>query len=157
MKLMQKIKEDLVTARKSRDIVKSNLLSALYSDCLKIGIDDGHRETTDLEVVSVIKKFEKGLNETLRSLRSQVIESKMAVGMTNISTEENPCINQYLTERKILENYLPSQLTREDLEDIIFSLKTTDISTVMKFLKENHPGQYDGKIATDIVKKIDKI
>jgi uncharacterized protein YqeY len=59
---------------------------------------------------------------------------------------------------KIIESFLPVEKTREELDSIIESfLQETDRSKkamgiVMKKLKENFAGQYDGKVASEILK-----
>ena len=58
----------------------------------------------------------------------------------------------------ILEEYLPQQLSSADLEKIIVQLKETTpglaLNVVMKHLKDNYAGQYDGKSASEIAKRV---
>lgn len=135
--LMEKIKADMITAKKAGEKNKATLLNTLYAEAGTVGKNKENRESTDQEVLSVIKKFIKGVDETLQALGN-----------------EGTAVAIFLEEKKILESYMPQQLTREDLEDIIFGLKTKDMATVMKHLKENYAGLYDGKTASEIVKKL---
>jgi uncharacterized protein YqeY len=61
-------------------------------------------------------------------------------------------------EIAILEEYLPQQLSSADLEKIIVQLKETTpglaLNVVMKHLKDNYAGQYDGKSASEIAKRV---
>jgi uncharacterized protein YqeY len=61
-------------------------------------------------------------------------------------------------EIAILEGFLPKQLSSEDLEKIIVQLKDTTpglaLNLVMKHLKDNYAGQYDGKSASEIAKRV---
>lgn len=63
-------------------------------------------------------------------------------------------------EIKILDEYLPSLYTEDHLGTIIsdYILKEAieykkDMGKIMKWLKDNHLGKYDGKIASAIVNK----
>ena len=65
-----------------------------------------------------------------------------------------------LKEISILETYLPKQLSEEALRSSIKgvislnSYTVKDMGKVMSFLKDNYAGQYDGKLASVIVKEI---
>lgn len=57
-----------------------------------------------------------------------------------------------------IEAFLPKQLSAEEIGVIVADLRATDPSMnmggVMKVLKERYAGQYDGRVASDIVKKL---
>ena len=57
-----------------------------------------------------------------------------------------------------IESFLPQQMSATDLEKIITQLKSENaglnMGSAMKLLKEKYPGQYDGKAASEIAKKI---
>ena len=62
---------------------------------------------------------------------------------------------------KIYEKYLPNSLTDEELSDIIFTevKKIGEISpkmmgSIMKFLKDNYFGRFDGKKASEMIKNV---
>lgn len=139
MSLLEQIRVDQIQARKNRDAERASLLTTLLSEAANVGLNDGKRETTDLEVIAVIKKFIKNIDETL-AVRD---------------------VEELRTERNILESYLPSQLTEEELTQIVElyiealvqprSMKL--MGTVMKHLRESYEGQYDGKLASNIVKR----
>jgi uncharacterized protein YqeY len=61
-------------------------------------------------------------------------------------------------EIAILEEFLPKQLSGEELEKIIVTLKEATpglaLNVVMKHLKDNYAGQYDGKSASEIAKRV---
>lgn len=56
-------------------------------------------------------------------------------------------------EIDILSEYLPKQLTDQDLEKFAKD-ETLILPTYMKFLKENYTGRYDGKLASEIWKRV---
>jgi uncharacterized protein YqeY len=61
-------------------------------------------------------------------------------------------------ERIILETYLPQQLSAGELEALITALASelgsTQIGPLMAKLRERHAGTYDGKLASEIIKKL---
>lgn len=59
----------------------------------------------------------------------------------------------------ILEKYLPQQLTKDQLTGLVSSIiedygysSMKDMGKIMAALKETHAGQYDGKLASEIIK-----
>lgn len=144
MNLLDQIKQDNIAARKAKDAVKSALLTTLVSEIANIGKNDGNRETTDAEATAVVKKFIKGVNETLKALE---FSSDSRVLIAN-------------AEKAILESYLPTQLSTDTLTEIINAFVSNmperslkQMGAVMKMLKEKYDGQFDGKAANDIIKR----
>lgn len=144
MTILNNIREKSIEARKSKDSVASSLLVTLLSEVAMIG-KNANRETTDAEAVAVIKKFINNNKETL----GLVLEIDEVRG------------NALAREIAILETFLPTQLSADDLETviktIIYEVKATtpkEMGVVMKTLKERHEGTYDSKVASDLVKKL---
>lgn len=143
MTLLEKIKQDNIAARKAKNTVKSALLTTLVSEISNIGKNDGNRETTEPESIAVVKKFIKGVDETLKALEFS----------------SNPRVLVAIEEKKILESYLPTQLSEIELTAVVDQIISTladrspkQMGVVMKRLKEMHDGRYDGKIASGIIK-----
>ena len=148
--MLNRIKDDMLMARKNKDKVVSNLLITLYSEASMVGKNDGNRETTDIEVLKTIKKFIKNDKETL-------------MGHIELSSEgETTEVMETLKkEISILEMYIPEQLTEIELTGIISTVVAENsicnmkgMGLIMKSLKEKYDGLYDGKLASLIVKKI---
>jgi hypothetical protein len=62
------------------------------------------------------------------------------------------------TEKALLEAYLPQQMSAEQLESIIGALATelggNQIGPIMAKLRERHAGQFDGKLASELIRKL---
>ena len=62
------------------------------------------------------------------------------------------------SEKAILEAYLPQQLSAEALQQIVNDLAselgTTQIGPIMAKLRERHAGQFDGKLASELIRKL---
>lgn len=146
MSLLAKIKSDSLTARKNHDSFRGTLLTTLYSEAATVGKNDGNRETTDTEVVAVVKKFVKGADETLAILNADPARNAEAIAI----------ITQ---EKTILESYLPAQLSEAELQAVLVNLVDSladrspkQMGAVMKQLKASHEGTYDGALASKLIK-----
>jgi uncharacterized protein len=137
MSLLQRIKDDLLIARKEiKDNLQISILRTLVSEASRVGFDDGKRESTDSEVVKVIKIFIKNLKET--------IETAEVLGV-NVDTQRR--------EVEILEQYIPKLMSEEELLTIInLSIDTHKTkSELMRYFKQSYPDRYDGKTLARIV------
>ena len=152
--LIQKLRVDALQARKDAikgsDVcaqVASTLLVTLVSEAAMVGKNDGGREPTDDEVVKVLKKFVKGVDDTLDVL------SKAA-------PEGDARIVQLRIEKDVLAGYLPQQLSAEvlaaEIQRIVAALPEKgpkQMGAVMKALKDGFGGRYDGALAGRLVKE----
>lgn len=145
--LLEQIKKDWFDARKAKEPEKVYLLSTLYSEASMIGKDDGNRLTSDAEVVARVKKFVKGIDEMLN------IEPPNRLAKVKI--------NQLVLERAWLSVYLPKQMTEEELKIVISTIMVDqDITSikamgmVMKTLNAQYNGQFDGKMASGMIREL---
>ena len=145
MSLLNQIKDAQLQARKERDEIKSSLFTTLYSEASMKGKNDGNRDSTDEEVIAVIKKFLNGVNETLEALKfSSDGRVKVAV-----------------LEKEILESLLPKQLSEDELRIAISALiagleerNPKAMGKIMAGLKAQFAGLYDGAVASKLIKEM---
>lgn len=139
--LIERIKSDLLAARKSRATVATNSLTALVGEAVMVGKNAGNRESTDDEVIATVRKFIKNLEETKRNL-------------INHNKDTAVCDE----ELAIISKYLPQQMSSDQLKaaiaDILAENAGANMGVVMKVLKEKHSGLYDGKLASEIAKQV---
>ena len=142
MSLLEAIKADLTKARKSKNSLASAVLSTLYSEAVMVGKNKGTRETTAAETLGKVRAFIKNIAETLKSLPG---------GHAQIESMQQ--------EKTLLQNYLPQQLTEDGLKDAIRGIgdhhekSIKSMGKIMAELKARHDGAYDGKLASNLVKK----
>ena len=142
--IIEKIQDEYIQARRDRDQLTVNLLSTLISDISMVGKNDGNRDSTDEEAVRIIKKFLKSMEEMIHD----------TIDLEKIANIE--------TEKKILNSYLPKQMTEEEITDCIKCFVAakeatndkTNLGEIMKALKEQFAGQYDGKTASRIAREL---
>lgn len=132
MSLMEDIKAKQLAARKA-GVPEASLYTTLLGEAGAIGKNAGNRETTDQEVVAVVKKFIKNLDETITAL-----------------TSRNQDASSFLNERGVLEQFLPNQMDETRLRAL--AIGCDSMPEFMKYLKENFAGQYDGKMASAVAK-----
>lgn len=73
--------------------------------------------------------------------------------------ESNKLINttESLYENKLLEQFIPQQLTEEQIKNIIKRERFASIKDCMGFFKELYTGLYDGKVVSKIYKEYENI
>ena len=140
--MMQKLFTDMIAARKGDDAVAKNLLVTLYSEAARVGKDRRNGDTTDEEVIAVVKKFAANAEETRRLLGERGQDAAVQA-----------------QEIAILEGYLPQQLDRKGLDAVIHTIihemkleGPKAMGTVMAELKRGYSGRYDGKMASELTK-----
>lgn len=140
--LIERIRDDMIAARKGTDPVAKSLLVTLYAEATRVGKDKRNGATTDDECVAVIRKFSANSEETIQLLTSRG---------HNTQTQQQ--------ELSILQAYLPQQMTEQELaaaiEMIIRSQPERNskiMGKVMAELKAQYGASYDGKIASQLVK-----
>jgi len=141
--MYNQLKKEYLDARKNKDTIKSNLLSTLIGEAQNIGKNEGNREPTTDEILGVVKKFLKAADESI-----QVLEK---AGRDCAKEKE---------EKRILESYQPKQLNENELkqavDEIVSQMPDKSVKMmgqVMNQLKEKYPNQFDGKMASAIVKQ----
>lgn len=136
--LLENLKKDVLESRKSNVPIRTAFLKTLLAEITRIGFDDGKRETTESEAIIVVQKFAKNANEVIK-LAPESINAKQAK-----------------EELNILSNYLPKQLSREELKNIIEKFKSdnspVNVGQIMTYLKQNYHNMYDGKVASELAK-----
>lgn len=135
---MNEIREKQIAARKEKSEFAS-LYTTLLGEAALVGKNAGNRETTDQEVIGVVKKFIKNIDEMLVALTSRLDVNNVAISNAKF-------------EKTLLEQFLPKQLTEDELKDM--AVRRESLPDFMKYLKENYPGLYDGKLASAVAKSV---
>lgn len=143
MILLEKIMEDYKQAMKAHDDIKKLALNYLLAQIKNKKIEL-RTDLTDDDVIAVIKKEIKSINETLLFL-----EKASKVEEVWVETQK----------KEILQSYLPAMLSREQTESLInqtiVTLWISDLKTqrwlLMKELMATHKSELDGAIVNDII------
>ncbi|MEM2159396.1 MAG: GatB/YqeY domain-containing protein [Candidatus Nitrosotenuis sp.] len=144
--LIERIKADALEARKNR-APNASFIVTLLSEAQNIGKNKGNRQTTDEEVIALVKKFKLNAQEVIDALISQ--------GRSN-----DPAVASASQEMNYLNTLLPEQLSTDALTAIIQAMilqvgyDKKNMGKVMSMLKSEFFGRYDGNEASKIVKQL---
>lgn len=149
MTLKEQIHYDFVVAVKDRDEVTKMSLECLKSKILEAEKTTRGRILTNDEVVKIIVSQIKQ--------RNQSYEEFINAGREDLANKE-------LNEIKIMENYLPTQLCDEELEDIISEImirigqlttnKNALIGKTIGEFNKSYPGMADPRMVSKITQEI---
>jgi uncharacterized protein YqeY len=133
------IKADQLGARKARDSVRTALLTTLMGAIQADAKDKGLEIASDDICIAKIRSFLKSNDELAKA---------MILG--GISTHD---INR---EAMLLHSYLPQQMTDAELRHFVrakIDNGCKSLGDLMKALKSERTGLYDGKMAGTIIKQ----
>ena len=141
--LIEKLKEDHMAARRSKNIVLSNLLGTVLADCQKAE-KSGKTEhvLSDSEVLAIVQ-----------STRKKVVET---ISLISNNPERKDQLLKMEQERDFLDVYIPTQLTDDEIKIIANEQKNNGLNMgqMMAYMKANHNGKYDPKSVSILLKTI---
>lgn len=144
MSLKQKLQEDLKSSMKNKDTVKKSVITLIRSSIKQYEVDN-RVELQDDEIVDLIAK-------QLKQTRDSREEFAKAGRDDLVSKAE--------AEIEVLKEYLPQQLSEEELNEIVISTISEVGATSMKDMKKimtsimpKVKGRADGKLINELVKK----
>lgn len=147
MDILKKINEDLITSMKSKDELKTTTLRMIKSAVKNAEIAKrGKGDLTEDDIMGVLS--------TMVKQRKESAEQYEKANRKDLADKEN-------TEISIIQEYLPKQLTTEELDVIIKSTiqetGVVDMKEMGKLMKELMPkvkGKADGKLVNQRIKEI---
>jgi uncharacterized protein YqeY len=144
MEIRERILSDVKTSMKEKNTVRLNTLRFLQAAIKNCEIDMRPNPITENDVMGVIRKLVKQ--------RKESIEQYSAGGRQDLVDSE-------AAELRILEEFLPAQMSREKLEQIVSEVITAlnaktvkDMGSVMKEVISRAQGQADNKTVSELIK-----
>ena len=144
MVLKEKIMDDVKTAMKAKDQLKLNALRFLQAAIKNREIELRPNAINEEEVLGVIKKMVKQ--------RKESIEQYTAAARQDL-------VDQETLELRILEQYMPAQMDRAQIEKLVSEViasigaKTVkDMGAVMKEVVVRAKGSADNKTVSEVIK-----
>lgn len=143
--LKEKLMEDLKNSMKEKNVIRKNVIQMVRAAILQIEKDKGI-EVDDNKILEIIAKEVKTRNDSLEDFRKGGRED---------------LVEQAKQEIAILSEYLPKQLSREELKEkiqnIINELGANSIKkmgAVMKEAKAQIGTAADGKSINEVVREL---
>lgn len=144
MSLKEKLQEDLKSSMKNKDTLRKSVIT-LVRAAIKHYEVDNRVELGDAEIIDIISKQLKQRNDSL-------IEFEKA-GREDLVEETK-------SEIQVLKEYLPQQLSEEELEKIVIetiaevgATSMKDMGKIMASIKPKTAGRADGRKINELVKK----
>jgi uncharacterized protein YqeY len=145
LKLIDRIKEDLIKSMKAKDGTRVSVLRLLLASIKNREIEK-KEALTDEEVLAEIASAAKRRKESLEAFREG---------------ERQDLVEKEEAELVILEEYLPEQISEEEVrrtvQDVVAEVgaqSPSDLGKVMKELMPRLKGKADGKMVNQIVREI---
>ena len=143
MATIERLRADWLIARKERKTVEATLLGTLVGAIqTKEKNFKPFRSLTEAEVIGEIKSMLDGVVQTGTILAA--------------SSGRDAELEKNAAERRVLEAYMPQQMTEAEIEVIVRKhvLEGKTMGEIMANLKAEFPGRYDGKLAAGVIKKV---
>lgn len=143
--LKEKLMEDLKNCMKTKNEVRKNTIQMVRAAILQVEKDKGI-VVDDNKILEIVAKEVKSKKDALQDFEK--------AGRQDL-------IDQTNTEIAVLQEYLPRQLTKEEIteqvKEIIASLGATslkDMGSVMKEAKAKMGASADGKTINEVAKEL---
>ena len=143
--LKEKLMEDLKESMKNKDTVRKNTVQMVRAAILQIEKDKGI-EVEDSKIIDIIAKEVKTKKDALKDFEKA--ERQDLIDLTN-------------REIEVLQEYLPKQLSRdevkEEVQKIITEIGATsmkDMGAIMKEAKAKMGASAEGKTINEVAKEI---
>jgi len=128
MTLKERISTDYMKAFKAKDTVAKNLLSVVKGEIQTIEKNTGVENLSDEEVIKILNKTRKSLDETNSKFPSE----------------------QTTEELRIVESYLPAQMTNDEIKEKIMTLIESGSSNMGEIMKAFSNLPADKKVVSQI-------
>lgn len=143
--LKEKLLEDLKVSMRDKNVVRKNTVQMIRAGILQIEKDTGY-EVDDAKIIDIIAKEMKKKKDAMADFER---------------AERQDLIDQTNEEMKVLEEYLPKQLSKEEIKEIVSKVITKvgatsmkDMGIVMKEAKAEIGARADGKTINEVVKEL---
>lgn len=144
MSLKQKLQEDLKSSMKNKDTVRKSVVTLIRASIKQYEVDN-RTELDEDGIIDVIAK-------QLKQRRDALVEFEKA-GREDLIKETE-------AEIEVLKEYLPQQLSEEELEEIVKctisevgARSMKDMGKIMSVIQPKVKGRADGKLINKLVKQ----
>ena len=143
--MLHQIEIDLKDALKNQDKAKVGVLRILISKCKNKSIATG-KPLEDSEVMKVLQTAAKQHKESIKLYKQG---------------ERSDLVDQETAELNIVEAYLPSMMTEDEIKSIVLSVieatgasSMADFGKVMPQVMKKGAGKIDGGVAQNLLKEL---
>ena len=145
MSLVETLNQDMIKAMRNKEKQRLSLIRMVKASLQNEAIKLGREELTEEEELTVLSRELKQLKESLQEFKD---------------AERDDLVVKHEQDLEILQEYMPEQLSNDDLEKIVVDTieevnATTkrDIGKVMSVLMPKVKGKADGSKVNQLVQK----
>ena len=138
--LFDDLKKANLMAMKNKDMVAKGILPVVINKAMLLNIElkAKNQEMADVDVLNIIQKAIKELDDEI-------------LAFTNANRSEKA--EELKAQQDYLRQYLPKQLTADEIREEIAKLADKSVPSVMKHFKANFNGQCDMKLVNTVAKE----
>ena len=143
--LKDKLLEDLKNSMKEKNVIRKNVIQMVRAAILQVE-KDKKVELSDEDIINIMAKEAKKRKDSLEDYKK---------------SNRQDLIEQIEEEIHIIEEYLPKQLSKEEIAEIVKEVikevgatSIKDMGKVMKSAKERIGAASDGKTINEVVKEL---
>jgi uncharacterized protein YqeY len=132
-------------------------LKQIINDGIKAGMKA--KDKTRLNALRYVKKLfieNDTCGKPIPELDIIIAYAKKVKDSAALYPDGSPQKEEIFAEHKVLSEFLPAQLTKEDvqkfIDEIKANLESPNMGMIMKGLQPKIKGQFDGKLASQMVK-----
>jgi uncharacterized protein YqeY len=145
MSIKQQLTEDMKAAMKAKDKVRLSIIRMIKNEIDKREIDT-RKELTEAEAIDAVTSYKKVVSQQLEYA---------------VNANEQERIDEFNHELQVVNQYLPQQLSEDEVKKIVQSLIESngfsgvkDKGALMKVLMPEVKGKADGKLVSDVVTQL---
>jgi uncharacterized protein len=135
--LIDDIKKANIEAMKAHDAETRGVFSIVISKYTELKTNGSGKEVTDADVLGIIKKVDKELDEEKASFAQAGRSDSVAL---------------IEKQKAALARYIPKQLSEDEIRKIFATLPDKSMPVVMKFFKEKYNGLVDMSLVSKIAR-----
>ena len=135
--LIDDIKKANIQAMKDHDQNKRSAYCQIISRYLELKTNGSGKEVTDADVLSIIGKLDKELDEEK--------DGYLKAGRTSSASEID-------LQKAALVPFIPKQMSEEEIKKVIATLEDKTLPSIMKYFKINYAGKVDMGLVSKIAR-----
>jgi uncharacterized protein YqeY len=146
MSLQENLMAEMKTAMKSKDQVKLTVLRAVKAEILKLKTSGSDVIVSEADEIAMLTKMVKQRKDAAAIYQEQ--------GREDLASDE-------LAQANVLVEYLPKQLSEEELKDAVSAIVSkvgatgpADMGKVMGLASKELAGKAEGKLIAGMVKSV---
>lgn len=139
--LIDEIKKENITALKEKDNVKRAILSVIINKYMLATIEaqGSDKKAGDDVLIKILQKTNRELEEEAENYK-------------RIGNDDE--YKNIVKQQEVIQKYLPTMLSEEEIKNIILTLDDKTIPSVMKHFKINYSGKCDMRLVSEVLKKL---